>query len=127
MGSSDRPAPDGADLLRHADIALHHVPGAFEIPVVVRELALQDKVDAIIAMGVIIRGKTAHAEHIGRAVTDALQRLAIAHGIPIIHAVLSVDDEEQARERCLGSRINRGTEAARTAVEIAGVMAELRR
>jgi 6,7-dimethyl-8-ribityllumazine synthase len=110
-----------------ADIALHHVPGAFEIPVVVRELALQDKVDAIIAMGVIIRGKTAHAEHIGRAVSDALQRLAIAHGIPIIHAVLSVDDEEQARERCLGSRINRGTEAARTAVEIAGVMAELRR
>jgi 6,7-dimethyl-8-ribityllumazine synthase len=110
-----------------ADIALHHVPGAFEIPVVVRELALQEKVDAIIAMGVIIRGKTAHAEHIGRAVTDALQRLAIAHGIPIIHAVLSVDDEEQARERCLGSRINRGTEAARTAVEIAGVMAELRR
>jgi len=110
-----------------SDIVLHHVPGAFEIPVVVRELALQEKVDAIIAMGVIIRGKTAHAEHIGRAVTDALQRLAIAHGIPIIHAVLSVDDEEQARERCLGSRINRGTEAARTAVEIAGVMAELRR
>ena len=110
-----------------AEIALHHVPGAFEIPVVARELALQKKADAIIAMGVIIRGKTAHAEHLARSVTDALQQLAIEHGVPIIHAVLSVDDEEQARERCLGARINRGTEAARTAVEIAGVMAELRR
>ena len=110
-----------------ADIVLHHVPGAFEIPIVVREIASQKKADAIIAMGVIIRGKTAHAEHIGRSVTDALQRLAIEHGVPIIHAVLSVEDEAQARERCLGSLINRGTEAARTAVEIAGVMADLRR
>jgi 6,7-dimethyl-8-ribityllumazine synthase len=110
-----------------AEIAVHQVPGAFEIPVVVRELALQAKPDAIIAIGVIIRGKTAHAEHIGRSVTDALQRLSIEHGVPIVHAVLSVEDEEQARERCLGSRINRGTEAARTAVEIARVMAELRR
>ena len=110
-----------------ANIALQQVPGAFEIPIVVRELALQKKADAIIAMGVIIRGETAHAEHLARSVTDALQRIATEHGVPVIHAVLSVEDEEQARERCLGDRINRGTEAARTAVEIAGVMAELRR
>lgn len=110
-----------------ANVTVHQVPGAFEIPIVVRELALQNKPDAIIAMGVIIRGKTAHAEHLARSVTDALQHLAIEHGVPVIHAVLSVQDERQARERCLGSRINRGTEAARTAVEIAGVMAELRR
>ena len=110
-----------------ANITLHQVPGAFEIPIVVRELALQKKADAILAMGVIIRGKTAHADHLARSVTDALQQLAIEHGVPVIHAVLSVEDEEQARERCLGSRINRGTEAARTAVEIAGVISELRR
>lgn len=110
-----------------AEIMLHRVPGAFEIPVVVREVALQQSADAIIAMGVIIRGKTAHAEHLARSVADALQQLAIEHGVPVIHAVLSVEDDEQARERCLGVRINRGTEAARTAVAIADVMAELRR
>lgn len=109
-----------------ASITLHQVPGAFEIPIVVRELALQRKSDAIIAMGVIIRGETPHAEHLARSVTDALQQLAVAHGVPVIHAVLSVDSDEQARERCLGSRINRGTEAARAAVAIAGLLAELR-
>ena len=95
--------------------------------VVVRELALERKAEAILAMGVIIRGQTAHAEHLARSVTDALQKIAIDHGVPVIHTVLSVEDEDQARERCLGARINRGTEAARTAVEIADVMAELRR
>ena len=109
-----------------ATVALHHVPGAFEIPVVVRELAAQQKADAILALGVIIRGHTAHADHLARSVTDALQRIAIEYGIPVINAVLSLENEEQARERCLGTRINRGTEAARAAVDIAGVMADLR-
>lgn len=109
-----------------ATVTLHHVPGAFEIPVIVRELASQQKADAILALGVIIRGDTAHAEHLARSVTDALQRIAIEYGMPVINAVLSLENEEQARERCLGARINRGTEAARAAVEIAGVMADLR-
>lgn len=109
-----------------AAIQLHQVPGAFEIPIVVRELALQKKTDVILAFGVIIRGETAHAEHLGRAVTDALQRLAIETGVPIIHGVLSVENEEQARQRCLGVEINRGTEAARAAVEIVNVLQELR-
>jgi 6,7-dimethyl-8-ribityllumazine synthase len=109
-----------------ATVVLYHVPGAFEIPVVVRELASQQKADAILALGVIIRGHTAHAEHLARSVTDALQRIAIEYGIPVINAVLSLENEEQARERCLGGRINRGKEAARAAVEIADLMANLR-
>jgi 6,7-dimethyl-8-ribityllumazine synthase len=107
-------------------IQLHQVPGAFEIPIVVRELALQKKADAILAFGVIIRGATAHAEHLARSVTDGLQRLAIETGVPIIHGVLSVENEEQARERCLGEQINRGTEAARAAIEIVNVLSEIR-
>lgn len=107
-------------------IQLHPVPGAFEIPIVVRELALQKKADAILAFGVIIRGETAHAEHLARSVTDALQWLAIETGVPVIHGVLSVGDEKQARERCLGNKINRGTEAARAAVEIVSVLGEVR-
>src|SRR5215217_5934597 len=73
-------APDGT-------ISLYHVPGSFEIPVLTRELALQN--------------------------------IAIESGVPVINAVLSFDNENQARARCLENRINRGTEAARAAVEIA--------
>jgi len=109
-----------------AVISLHQVPGAFEIPVVVREIALQKKADAILALGVILQGKTSHARNLARSVTDALQQIALEHGIPVINAVLSLETEAQARERCLGSKINRGTEAARAAVEIAGVMRDLR-
>jgi 6,7-dimethyl-8-ribityllumazine synthase len=59
-------------------------------------------------------------------VTDALQQIAVAHGVPVINVVLSFDDETQARERCLESEINRGTEAARAAVEISNVISKLR-
>lgn len=109
-----------------AVISLHRVPGAFEIPVVIREIALQKKVDAILALGVILQGKTSHAQNLARSVTDALQQIAIEHGVPVINAVLSLETEEQAQERCLGSKINRGTEAARAAVEIASVVRDLR-
>ena len=113
-------------LIPSATTTLLQVPGAFEIPLVVRELAMQKRGDAIIAIGVILKGKTDHANNLSRSVTDALQRIAIGHGVPVINAVLSFDDENQARERCLENEINRGTEAARAAVEIANVIAKLR-
>jgi 6,7-dimethyl-8-ribityllumazine synthase len=109
-----------------ATISLHRVPGAFEIPVVVRELAAQDKADAVIACGVILKGETNHAQNLSRSVTDALQRIAVEQAVPVINVVLSFDNEDQARARCLENRINRGTEAARAAVEIAKIMSELR-
>ena len=90
------------------------------------EIALQEKADAIIACGVILKGKTDHARNLSRSVTDALQRIAVNQGVPVINVVLSFDSELQARERCLENRINRGTEAARAAVEIANVMSDLR-
>ena len=108
-------------------VSLHRVPGSFEIPVVARELAIQDKADAIIACGVILQGETDHAQNLSRSVTDALQRVAIEYGVPVINVVLSFDNENQARARCLENKINRGTEAARAAVEIASVLSEVRR
>jgi len=107
-------------------VSLHRVPGAFEIPVVVRELALQKKADAILALGVILQGKTSHAQNLARSVTDALQQIAVEQGVPVINAVLSLENESQARARFLGSKINRGTEAARAAITIADVMRDLR-
>jgi 6,7-dimethyl-8-ribityllumazine synthase len=109
-----------------AKVLLHQVPGAFEIPIVVREVASQKKADAILAFGVILQGQTDHAANLCRSVTDALQRIALEHGIPVLNGVLSLTTETQAQERCLGDEINRGSEAARAAVEIAGVLADLR-
>ena len=110
-----------------ATVTLHRVPGAFEIPIVVREIALKKSAAAVIALGVILEGETAHARHLGQVVTDALQRVALEQGVPVIHAVLSLKNEEQARARCLEDEINRGTEAARAAFEIVNLLAELRK
>jgi len=113
-------------LAPHSTILVHRVPGSFEIPVIAREVAIHNEADAIIACGVILQGETDHAQNLSRSVTDALQRIAIEHGVPVINAVLSFDNENQARARCLENKINRGTEAARAAVEIANVLAEVR-
>jgi 6,7-dimethyl-8-ribityllumazine synthase len=109
-----------------AKVTLYRVPGAFEIPIVVRELAQQKKADVILALGVIIKGKTAHADNLSRSVTDALQRIALDYGVPVINCVHTFAKDLDARERCLEEKINRGTEAARAAIEIANVMSDLR-
>src|ERR1700740_1333451 len=70
-------------LAPEAAISLHRVPGAFEVPVVVRELASREKTDAVIACGVILQGETNHARNLSRSVTDALQRIAVEHGVPV--------------------------------------------
>jgi 6,7-dimethyl-8-ribityllumazine synthase len=126
-GLVDHAEKELRSLTSNTTIFTHRVPGSFEIPVVVRELARTKKADAIIACGVIVRGETNHAKNLSRSVTDALQRIAVDYGVPVINLVLSFDNEDQARERCLGNRINRGTEAARAAVEIASAMSKLRR
>jgi len=110
-----------------SNILLYRVPGAFEIPLVVREVALRKEADAIVALGVILQGETTHAQLLGQVVTNALQQISLEQGVPVIHAVLSLKDEKQARQRCLEDEINRGTEAARTAFEMVNLVAELRK
>ena len=101
------------------DITVVRVPGAFEVPVVVSRLAARGDYDAIIALGVIIRGETAHADLIGRAVTDALMQITLRDHVPVVHEVLLLENEQQAHVRCLQPKHNRGTEAALTAIEMA--------
>lgn len=101
------------------------VPGAFEIPVAVQATIKHTQPDAVIALGCIIRGATQHADLVAASVTDALQKLAITHGVPIIHEVLLVENHQQAAERCLGSEINRGTEAARVAAQMVSLFQKL--
>ena len=110
-----------------ATVEVLRVPGAFEIPAVDSALALRlaKPVDAIVCLGVILRGETTHAEHIGQAVTDALMQLQVDHTLPVIHEVLLLENVDQAKKRCLDSSHNRGVEAAQTAIEMTRVMARL--
>lgn len=107
-------------------VTVYEVPGAFEIPLMVQEVAARGGMDAIVALGVIIEGETQHAALIGGEVTRALQQLALAHRIPVIHEVLLLKNEEQARVRCLEDELNRGTEAARVAARMAQTLGDLR-
>lgn len=105
-------------------IEVVRVPGAFEIPVAVARLARRGEADVLIALGVIIRGATAHADLIATSITHSLQSIAVETGIPVIHEVLLLSRAE-AEERCHGTEINRGTEAARTAVSMADLFAQI--
>ena len=123
-----------AELLRAgAKVRVVRVPGAYEIPIVAARLARTSQVkshaslSAIICLGVILRGETSHAAHIGEAVSRALMDIQLAHEIPVIHEVLLLENEHQARVRCLGRKHNRGTESAQTALAMAQVMASLKR
>lgn len=119
----------GAELNRAgaAGVEIVRVPGAYEIPVVAARLARtrESSLSAIICLGVILRGQTVHAEYIGRAVSHALMEIQVRHEVPVIHEVLLLENEEQARVRCLGAKHNRGTEAAQTAVQMARLMQTL--
>lgn len=101
------------------------VPGAYEIPVVAARLAREGSVSAIVCLGVILRGETAHAAHIGEAVSQALMQIQLRYEVPVIHEVLLLDNEEQARVRCLGPKHNRGAEAAQTALAMVQLMKKL--
>ena len=115
------------DYLPQARVDLIRVPGAFEIPVAVKALLELEAPICVIALGVIIRGETAHADLVASSVTDALQQLALEYNTPIIHEVLLVEDEAQAHVRCLGEEMNRGIEAARAAAAMVEVFSELDR
>ncbi|MCP5559769.1 MAG: 6,7-dimethyl-8-ribityllumazine synthase [Verrucomicrobiaceae bacterium] len=126
QGLIDAARDEIQEVAPNASITVYRVPGAFEIPVCVELVLRNSEPDAVMALGVILRGSTEHADLVGASVTDALQRMAIDHCIPVVHEVLLLDTEEQAEERCLGATINRGTEAARVAVNMINLFRKMR-
>lgn len=115
------------ELVPQGRVDLIRVPGAFEIPVMIASILDREPPACIIALGLLIRGATEHADMVASAVTYSLQQLAVQSLRPIIHEVLLVDDEKQAYARCIGAQLNRGKEAARAAASMIDIFQELDR
>jgi 6,7-dimethyl-8-ribityllumazine synthase len=102
------------------------VPGSYEIPVVARELALSERYDAVICLGAVIRGATAHFDYVAGGVAGGISNVALETGVPVIFGVITTETIEQAIERAGTKMGNKGFEAAVSAIEMADLMAKLR-
>jgi 6,7-dimethyl-8-ribityllumazine synthase len=103
---------------KQEDIDVIRVPGAFEIPLVVKRAALSKKYDAIICLGAVIRGETPHFDYIASEVTKGIALLNLEFTIPITYGIITADNTEQAVERAGNKMGNKGFEAARSAIEL---------
>ncbi len=121
-------ALDGLRECKVADdaVELAHVPGAFEIPVVAAQMVTSGRLDAIVCLGAVIRGETAHFDFIADWAVSEVGRLMVAHRVPIALGILTTNSVEQGLERSGGRHGNKGHESALTAVEMANLMQSLR-
>jgi 6,7-dimethyl-8-ribityllumazine synthase len=108
-----------------ADVTVAWVPGAFELPLVAKQFATSGTVDAVICLGAVIRGETAHFEYVAGEAAAGITRASLDTGVPVIFGVLTVDNREQARERLGGAEGHKGEEAALTAIEMVSLLRSL--
>jgi 6,7-dimethyl-8-ribityllumazine synthase len=120
-----------AELLRRGaageDVHVAWVPGAYELPLAARALAASGRYDAIVALGVVIRGGTPHFEFVCRGVTDGVQAAMRDTGVPVAFGVLTTDDLDQALARAGGEHGHKGVEAALCAIEMARLLSSVSR
>ena len=107
------------------DITVSHVPGAFEMPLVVQKYAESGNYDAIIGLGAVIRGSTPHFDYVAGENAKALASLALKFGLPVINGVLTTDSIEQAIERAGTKAGNKGAEAAMAAMEMISLLGKI--
>ena len=105
-----------------ANRALIWVPGAFEIPLVARQIAASGRYDAIIALGAVIRGGTPHFDYVAGECASGLTRVALDYGVPVTFGVLTTDNVEQALDRAGTGEGNKGFDVAMTAMEMVQTM-----
>jgi 6,7-dimethyl-8-ribityllumazine synthase len=108
------------------DVEIVKVPGAWELPIVVKTLALQKRHDAIIALGAVIRGETPHFDYVAGHAASGLAAVQQETGIPVAFGVLTTNSMEQAVDRAGGKAGNKGSDAAMTAIEMADLLRRLR-
>jgi 6,7-dimethyl-8-ribityllumazine synthase len=106
-------------------IEIVRVPGAFDIPIVVRKLALSRRYDALIALGAVVRGSTPHFDYVAGECASGLARIGLESGVPIAFGVLTTDTMEQAVDRAGGKAGNKGADAALVAIEMANLLRRL--
>lgn len=108
-----------------ADYEVFWTPGAFELPLAAKRLAVSGRYHAIVCLGAVVRHETDHHEHIGREAASGLQRVALDTGVPCIFGVLTTHNEEQALERAGGRHGNKGFEAVESAIRVANLLRDL--
>ena len=115
-------AANGVD---EAAVDVVRVPGAWELPVAARALAVAGRHAAIVALGCVVRGDTRHYEHVADGCADGLMRVALEHRVPVVNGVLAVETIEDAERRAGGSHGNKGEEAALVAIEMTQLLGVL--
>jgi len=106
-------------------IDIVRVPGAFDMPVVARKLALSRRYEALIALGAVIRGETPHFDYVAGECAGGIARIALETGVPIAFGVLTTDTAQQAIDRAGGKAGNKGADAALVALEMANLLRRL--
>jgi 6,7-dimethyl-8-ribityllumazine synthase len=106
-------------------IDIVRVPGAFDIPIVARKLALSHRYAALVALGCVIRGQTPHFEYVAGECAGGIARIALGSGVPIAFGVLTTENAEQAVDRAGGKAGNKGADAALVALEMANLLRRL--
>ena len=109
------------------NIDIINVPGAFEIPLAADKAAEKNKYNSIICLGAVIRGETPHFEYVSTAVSSGVLQVGLKHGLPVIFGVLTTDNLKQAKERSGEKTGNKGWEAALAAIEMADLVANLKK
>ena len=108
------------------DVTLARVPGAFEIPLVASEMAKTGRYDAVICLGAVIRGATAHFDYVAGPLASGLASIAVETGVPVLFGVLTTDTIEQALERAGTKAGNKGADVAAAAIEMANLLKTIR-
>ena len=107
------------------DVTVAWAPGAFELPLVAKAFAQSGAVDAVVCIGAVIRGETAHFEYVAGECAAGLTRASLDTGVPIAFGVLTVDNRDQAAARIGGAEGHKGEEAAATAIEMVSLLRNL--
>ncbi len=103
------------------DVSVAWVPGSYELPFAVKKMLAKGEYDAVIAIGVVIKGATAHADYINSQVSKSLAQIGMDTGVPVIYSLLTTENIEQAIERSGTKAGNRGADAAVSAIEMANL------
>lgn len=112
--------------VKEADVAVAWVPGAFEIPLAAKTFAQTGRYDAVITLGAVIRGDTAHFEYVAGPCAEGIQQSQLETGVPIVFGVLTTENLDQALERSEPEGDNKGEESARTALEMVDLLRRVR-